>query len=65
MHSIDVGWEEPRDGGDEIYQYRPNLLTLTLPLPLPIPLPLPLPLPLRLLPKFPVSPAFDHPGPAD
>ena len=24
-HSMDIEWEEPNDGGDEIYEYRPQL----------------------------------------
>ena len=36
MHSIDVEWEEPSDGGDEIYEY-------ALPRPRPLPLPDPYP----------------------
>ena len=59
MHSIDVEWLTPNDGGDEIYEYTLQLASYEVngshPTPTPTPtltpnpaLPLPLPLPLAL-----------------
>ena len=61
MHSIDVEWLTPNDGGDEIYEYALQLASYEVngshPTPTPTPtltltpnpaLPLPLPLPLAL-----------------